>query len=92
MENLIEKLNELYETGVTVVEDDGTYFKASALSAEVEGLCCELLITANGSCNWRNIDKLRAAGFRVFPGDQDSFGWLVGCIRKNGHKAVVCYG
>jgi len=40
----------------------------------------ELLVTINGKCNWNNHDILKRNGYSVFAGEQDSFGWLSGCI------------
>ena len=56
----------------------------------IESLAEELLIKDNGQCDWSNIDKLKELGFNVYAGDEDSFGWLVGCIEtKNG---IIVYG
>lgn len=48
------------------------------------------LITSEGRCNWKNIDAVIAAGFDVFAGETDSFGWLTGCIRTK--KGIIVYG
>lgn len=50
----------------------------------------ELLITDSGACDWDNINLLRNSGYSVYPGDQDSFGWLVGCIDTN--KGTITFG
>lgn len=56
----------------------------------IESLAEELLIKDNGQCDWSNIDKLKEAGFDVYAGDEDSFGWRIGFIEtKNG---IVVYG
>ena len=49
-----------------------------------------LLITSEGKCDWKNIDTVIEAGFDVFAGEQDSFGWLTGCIRTK--KGIIVYG
>ena len=95
MEELMKKLEELYneENNYYIDEyDNNTYFKDSELYDEVTTLCCGELIAYNGGCNWDNINILRNSGYRVFPGERDSFGWLVGCIKKHGDKRIVCYG
>ena len=95
MEELMKKLEELYgeENNSYVDEYDMcTYFKDTLLYHDVEGLCCGNLITNEGGCNWDNIHYLRKNGYHVFPGERDSFGWLVGCIRKVGDERTVCYG
>lgn len=58
--------------------------------ALIESLAEELLINSTGECNWSNIYKLKESGFNVYAGDEDSFGWLIGCIEtKNG---IIIYG
>jgi hypothetical protein len=49
-----------------------------------------LLIDDNGINVWENHDLLDTHGFRVFPGEQDRFGWLTGCIQTK--KGFVVYG
>lgn len=50
----------------------------------------DLLITDKGGCNWTNIDALRSMGYKVYPTDQDGFGWLCAAVEKNSH--IVIYG
>ena len=100
MEELIKALNELFDNALKVgiveyPEDPGyLYFKEdNDLYKKVDKLCDQLLIDSSGHCNWTNISTLRNSGFKVFPGDQDSFGWLVGCIQRNGdRKLTFTYG
>ena len=97
MEELLETLERLYaeQNNAEVHPKDGwTYFKDNnELYQKVISLCCEHLITANGGCNWDNINILRNNGYRVFAGDRDSFGWLTGCVQKNNNdKRTVVYG
>lgn len=56
----------------------------------IDGLACGALISSNGRCNWTNIKKVEGAGYRVFAGEQDSFGWLTGCISTK--KGIIVYG
>lgn len=74
--------------------DDGyLYFKSEdPASKQVEGFACLALINKDGSCNYKEMDKLRSLGYDVFPGEKDSFGWLTGCIRSKETNAVVVYG
>lgn len=61
----------------------------------VESLACKYLIDMHGGCNWVNISELRKCGYRVFKGEGDSFGWLVGCIvieTVHGTPHVLVYG
>lgn len=50
----------------------------------------EKVLMVGGGCNWPNIERVRDAGFRVYPGEKDSFGWLSGCIDTE--KGTICYG
>jgi len=57
---------------------------------EVEGLACEALITNQGQCNGEALAAMRAAGYPVRAGEQDSFGWLTGLFRTS--KGWIVYG
>ena len=94
MEKLLEKLEQLYATQNNSYsgEELAEYFEESDLYDEIAGLCNEYLITESGGCNWDNIHILRSKGYRVYPGEKDSFGWLTGCIQKNGDNRIVVYG
>lgn len=48
------------------------------------------LITEEGHNVWEHHERLSARGFRVFPGEVDSFGWVTGCIQTT--KGVIVYG
>lgn len=53
-------------------------------------LANEHLINIEGGCNWENIDILENLGYSIYAGEQDSFGWLSGCIETiNG---IIVYG
>ena len=53
-------------------------------------MCASLLIDDEGHCNWTHIDLLKKSGFYVYPGEQDRFGWLTGCIDTQ--KGTIIYG
>jgi hypothetical protein len=40
--------------------------------------------------NYENIQLLKNAGYKVFPGEQDSFGWLTGWIEIK--KGQILFG
>lgn len=50
----------------------------------------ELLIGPNGQCLWDQHSVLNRAGYAVFAGERDSFGWLTGCIQTK--KGIIVYG
>jgi hypothetical protein len=43
-----------------------------------------------GNENFKNIVTIREAGFDVYPGEQDRFGWLIGCIQLK--RGVITFG
>lgn len=95
MEKLLKLLELLYgeqDNSYYYEPERSTYFKESELSIKVEGLCNEYLIGSNGGCNWDNITILRNNGYNVFAGERDSFGWLTGCVQKQGDKRIMVYG
>ena len=52
---------------------------------ELIGLMDETFITKKGHPNYENINWFKEhGGYRVFPGEKDSFGWLTAGIRKLG--------
>lgn len=57
---------------------------------QIESMCCDLLITPDGKCNWDAIDELRKRGFYVGPGEKDSFGWLTAVLVTS--KGNIVYG
>ena len=48
------------------------------------------LITEEGRPNWDTIKILRDAGYPVFQGESDEFGWLSGCILTR--KGIIVFG
>lgn len=44
-------------------------------------LANEILISDDGHPDRNNIDTIVKAGFPIFPGEQDSFGWITICIQ-----------
>ena len=43
-----------------------------------------------GDENFKNIVTIREAGFDVYAGEQDRFGWLIGCIELK--RGVIMFG
>ena len=57
---------------------------------EVSGLASDVLVGDEGQCLWDRHELLKGAGYNVFPGERDRFGWLTGCIQTK--KGVIVYG
>ena len=89
VELLAELLKKLNKEG-EVNKDN--IFVDSPLYDFAESLACGLLISGDGRRNVSNERKLKTLipGTTITPGDQDSFGWLVGCI--NLENGTLCYG
>lgn len=88
---VLEKLFDDETKAPTSSEEDGLeYFSNSEIKDQCEELACDLLITDDGGCNYPNIRYVRSLGYSVYAGEKDSFGWLTGCIEKDGK--VLVYG
>lgn len=91
MEELIKNLQALEVTDLSESDDDRVLKRSDhALVGKIVGLADKLLITHDGQCDWDRIEDLREAGYYVFCGEQDRFGWLTGCIQTK--KGIVVYG
>lgn len=69
---------------------DGEEDKLHILLQDVVAAANATLITPEGLCLWENHSRLNNAGFRIFCGERDSFGWLTGCITTT--KGIIVYG
>lgn len=79
-----------YVTEDPTDEEKVKYEALERLTCDLVSITSDLLITDKGGCNWANIEALRSMGYKVYPTDQDSFGWLCAAVEKNNH--VVIYG
>ena len=87
MENFINDLNKLFQADFGSVSSNGS-IQYTDEATRMIGLCNDYLIDDDGTCNWRNIETLRQHGYRVYAGEKDSFGWLTGCVEKDGRILV----
>lgn len=87
---LLAKLLKKLDKEGEVNEDN--VFVESPLCELIEAMSESLLIKMDGHRNVENERKLKnlIPGLTITAGDQDSFGWLVGCI--NLENGTVCYG
>ena len=94
MEEFLKVLEELYsiQGNSETDEDDGReYFTGCDIVEKAAELCVENLVTEDGDCDWDNIRILRNNGYRVWAGEKDSFGWLSGCVQKQGDRRILTY-
>lgn len=92
---LIRALKKLYESDAVTTEEKGEKFfdtNEKNLADYCERLACGELINCDGSCNLSGIAALRNNGYLVYAGEKDSFGWLTGCIQKDGDNRILIYG
>jgi hypothetical protein len=53
-------------------------------------LANECLIGDDGHPDRENMDAVCETGFHIFPGEQDRFGWLTGCIQLS--RGIIMFG
>lgn len=98
-EKFIEKWTEM-ESTVKPTEIDGSLkiFNAGyqgdipEITSEVEDLCCDLFINGSGGPNYKNIREIRNHGFKVYPTESDSFGWLMAACEKVDTHSIIYFG
>lgn len=59
-------------------------------SDELESWAGQFLISEHGGVRIDNIATMRKNGFRVRPGEADSYGWLTGIIKTK--KGILVFG
>ena len=53
----------------------------------IDGLASEIFITLKGRVNYSEVNAFeRFANCKITPAEQDSFGWLIGCITYGSRK------
>lgn len=98
-EKFIEKWIEM-ESTVKPTEIDGSLkiFNAGCqgnipeITSKVEDLCLDLFISDNGTPNYSNIHEIRNRGFKVYPTEYDSFGWLMVACEKLDTHSIIYFG
>ena len=85
MESLLQLLVK-FENDTSISHDKNDFIK----HREIEQFACELLVDAEGRCNWENISILKDAEFNVIPIEKDRFGWIIGGIVTK--KGIITYG
>lgn len=85
--NLIILLLKEIEKDVSIEKMNNVYLEGHPLVYCVAYLA-NLYLT--GDDRLENMEYIRKKGFHIFPGEQDRFGWLTGCIQlKNG---IIIFG
>lgn len=85
-DNLIKALRRLDEMENVRPFKNGLLDHTNNLVSWVSQLASETLIDREGNCLWDEIEKVRNAGYYVYPYEKDRFGWLIGGIEtKHGN-------
>ena len=84
-ELIINLLNEI-ESDTTIEINNNFYKTSHPLVNAVIYLANHYLITEEG---YYAIQQIIKAGFDIYPGEQDRFGWLTGCIKLNNGGIIV---
>lgn len=93
-------MNELIETLQAIESNDeiqqelylttGYLHEKHQLIQNATVLATDWLITCQGHPHYQHMKILESYGYKVFPGETDSFGWLTGCIQTK--KGIILYG
>ena len=93
LKEFVSKLKELEAFHLDSIYEDHIFFDdyaADMMLSDIQYMAEDFLITDTGACHWDNINALKDAGYNVTPGEQDSSGWLTGCIHTQ--KGIILYG
>ena len=98
-EKFIEKWNLMESTAHPTVSEDGLKIfnvgyqgDLPEITDEVESLCLDLFIDDDGTPNYDNIHEIRKHGFKVYPTESDSFGWLMAACEKISTHSIIYFG
>lgn len=92
LHELVECLNDMQDRPDLCCADDPDMFDTNNPDSTVEKaleIADELLITSSGQPNYDAITELKQYGYETYAIERDSFGWLVGGIRKIGTLGPV---
>ena len=84
---LIDNLLTVINDNETILIEDGVYSPNHPLVNAVLYLAEDELTGPDGA---KHIHELKKAGWNIFPGDNDRFGWLTGCIELR--RGLIVFG
>ena len=88
--NLLVLLLEEISSDDSIEISNEHYSYTHPLVAAAKYLADKYLIGDDGHPDREYIDIIRRAGFPIFPGEQDRFGWLTGCIELP--RGIIMFG
>jgi hypothetical protein len=83
---IIQLLQEI-DTDDSIEVTDNIYTRTHPLISAVIYLANNYL---TGDDNYYPMKYIKEAGFDIYPGEQDSFGWLIGCIKLQ--RGIIVFG
>lgn len=86
--NILKLIDE--DTTIEVVPTNETYDISHPLVIAARYLADSCLIGDDGHPIGEEMDEVREAGFPIFPGEMDRFGWLTGCIELS--RGLIIFG
>lgn len=87
MDALFEKLDEVFAGFTEDEKDSSGYIHDSNRSYDAEQYIWAILRECHNSTSLM-CTEMRKHGYNSYPTEKDSFGWLVGCVEKNGYKVL----
>ena len=88
--NLVILLLKRINSDNTIEIYNGHYSVTHPLVDAAKFIANECLIGDDGHPDRENIDAIVEAGFPIFPGEMDRFGWLTGCIQLS--RGIIMFG
>ena len=74
----------------TIDVNNGYFVRSHPLISAVIYLADECLIGDDGHPDRKQMDIVVEAGFPIFPGEMDRFGWVTGCIELS--RGLIVFG
>ncbi len=88
--NLLISTLKVINSDLDIKVDSDMFDVSHPLIIAARFLADECLIGNDGHPIRKEMDKVSSAGFPIFPGEMDRFGWLSGCIELA--RGVIIFG
>ncbi len=90
MFNLLISTLKVIDVDEMIIVNNELYENSHPLVIVAKYLANECLIGDDGHPLREEMDKVSSAGFPIFPGEMDRFGWLTGCIQLS--RGLIVFG
>jgi hypothetical protein len=88
--NLLISTLKVIDVDEMITVNNELYDSSNPLIIVAKYLANECLIGDDGHPLREEMDKVSSAGFPIFPGEMDRFGWLTGCIQLS--RGLIVFG